>query len=80
MPFIHAAAQDPSLARDAQEGKLSKTQVFEAVSKFGGVSFTHNMAGSYYDKCLGIMDKLALTGRRKEILAGLLERAYKGLK
>ena len=79
MPFIHAAAQDPSLAQAAQEGKLSKTQVFEAVSKFGGVSFTHNMAGSYYDKCLGIIDKLALTGKRKEILTGLLERAYKGL-
>ncbi len=80
MPLIHAISKDPSLAQEAENGQLTKDKVLSEVERHGGVSFTHKMAGDYYDKCLVIMDKLCLGGKRKEILAGLLDRAYKGLK
>ena len=80
MPFIHALSEDPSLVAEAENGSLSKERVLSEVNKHGGVGFTHRMALEYYNKCLGILDKLALEGRRKEILEGLLERAYRGLK
>ena len=79
MPFLHALAQDPSLVADAENGNLSKERVIEEVARHQGVSFTHKMAKSYYDRCCDILDELALTGKRKEVLTGILERAYRGL-
>ena len=80
MPFIHALSQDPSLVAEAESGNLSKQRVFEEVTKHGGVSFTHKMAESYYDKCCEIVKELGLKGERQEVLAGLVERAFRGLK
>ena len=79
MPFLHALAQDPSLVSEAESGNLSKERVIEEVARHQGVSFTHKMAKSYYDRCCDILDELALTGKRKEVLTGILERAYRGL-
>jgi heptaprenyl diphosphate synthase len=80
MPFIHALKENPSLAQEAENGTLTKEKVLSEVEKHGGVSFTHKMAKGYYDKCCKIIEELSLQGKRKEVLAGLLERAYKGLK
>ncbi|MBE5827490.1 MAG: polyprenyl synthetase family protein [Butyrivibrio sp.] len=79
MPFIHALKENPSLVSEAENGSLSKERVLEEVEKHGGVSFTHRMAESYYNKCCNIIETLGLTGKRKEVLAGLVDRAYRGL-
>lgn len=79
MPFIHALSEDPSLADEAESGSLSKERVLGAVKKHDGVAFTHKMAEGYYRKGRAIIDELALIGKRKEVLSGLLERAFRGL-
>ena len=79
MPFIHALSENPSLITEAENGSLTKEKVLKEVEKHGGVSFTHKMAESYYNKCCDILKALDLQGKRKEILEGLLNRAYKGL-
>ena len=80
MPLIHAFSRNPSLIVDAESGTLSKEQVLLEVKKHDGVSFTHKLAQSYYDRSLGILEELDLSGERKKILLGLLEKAFRGIK
>ena len=80
LPLIHAFEEDPSLVEKAEKDQLTSKDVFEEVTKHGGVKFTHDMAKTYYDKAKKAAEGLNLTAKQQEILGGLLERAYIGLK
>ena len=80
LPLIHAFENNPALIEKAENGQLNSKEVFEEVTKSGGVKFTHDMAKTYYDKAKNAADALSLTPKQQQILGGLLERAYVGLK
>lgn len=80
LPLIHAFENNPALVEKAENGQLTSKEVFDEVAKSGGVKFTHDMAKTYYDKAKNAADALSLTPKQQQILGGLLERAYVGLK
>ena len=80
LPLIHAFEEAPELIDKAEAGLLSKEQIIEQVKAHDGVGYTHKVAEKFYKKGLGILKSLDLTGRQEEILAGLLQKAYVGLK
>ncbi len=80
LPLIHTFENNPELISKAESNSLSARQVFEEVAKADGVKYTHDTAKAYYDKAKKAQDNLDLTDKQKEILGGLLERAYVGLK
>lgn len=79
LPLIHALESEPGLIEKAENGKLLKEEVFEAVKKYDGVAYTHSVAESYYEKANAIIDELKMGKAKKMILQNLLDRAYKGL-
>jgi heptaprenyl diphosphate synthase len=80
LPLIHAFENNPALIEKAENGQLNSKEVFDEVTKSGGVKFTHDMAKTYYDKAKNAAEALSLTEKQQQILGGLLERAYVGLK
>ncbi len=80
LPLIHAFENNPALIEKAENGQLNSKEVFDEVTKSGGVKFTHDMAKTYYDKAKNAAEALSLTPKQQQILGGLLERAYVGLK
>ncbi len=80
LPLIHAFESNPSLVEKAENGQLTSKEALEEVTKAGGVKFTHDTAKAYYDKAKKAANALSLTAKQQQILGGLLERAYVGLK
>ena len=80
LPLIHAFESNPSLIEKAENGQLTSKEALEEVTKSGGVKFTHETAKAYYDKAKNAAKALLLNTKQQQILGGLLERAYVGLK
>ncbi|MBR4706868.1 MAG: polyprenyl synthetase family protein [Pseudobutyrivibrio sp.] len=80
LPLIHAFESNPSLIEKAENGQLTSKEALEEVTKSGGVKFTHETAEAYYDKAKKAAEALLLNAKQQQILGGLLERAYVGLK
>ncbi len=79
LPLIHAFENDPTLIKKAEQGRLSKEEVFDAVEKHEGVAYTHSVAESYFVRAKAIIDELQMCNAKKLIISKLLDRAYIGL-
>ncbi|SET03950.1 heptaprenyl diphosphate synthase [Pseudobutyrivibrio sp. C4] len=79
LPLIHTFEEDASLAEKAEKGLISKEEILKEVSKHGGVEYTHKTAERYYKKGVEAINALQLSGKKREILEGLITKAYVGL-
>ncbi len=80
LPLIHTFEKQPELIEKAEDGSLTKDMVFEAVKNTDGVGYTHQVAESYYNKALNALDTIGMSDAKKDILGGLLTKAFVGLK
>ncbi|MBQ1607301.1 MAG: polyprenyl synthetase family protein [Lachnospiraceae bacterium] len=80
LPLIHAFDCQPELITKAENNELTKEEVFDAVKRHDGVGYTHRTAKKYYDLAQAAMQQIGMSKEQKDILGGLLEKAYVGLK
>lgn len=80
LPVIYTFQNEPALCSRAKLGKLSTGELLAAVKKSGGVVFTHQIAGRYYEKAKKALNDLGLSGQKADILKELLDKSYYGLR
>ncbi|MDK2808020.1 MAG: hypothetical protein PWP24_754 [Clostridiales bacterium] len=77
LPLIHAFQKTEGLKKKAQEHKLSRVDINEAVKKSGGLDFTRMVASRYYEKALRCMEDMTLTAEKKERITVILTKAMR---
>ena len=75
LPLIFAIRQQPSVAKRAYDGKITREEVRKAVREEGGTAFTRKVARIYYDRALRLLDSLNAPAFKKEQIAVLLKQA-----
>jgi heptaprenyl diphosphate synthase len=75
LPLIHAFNQMSDLKLKAVNSKLTRNEINEAVSRTGGLSFTHMIVQKYYNKAMGIITDLDATESKKARFISLLNKA-----
>jgi heptaprenyl diphosphate synthase len=75
LPLIFAIKRQPSVAKRACDGKITKEEVRRAVREEGGTAFTRKVARIYYDRALRLLDGLNAPTFKKEQIALLLKQA-----
>ncbi|MBO5070380.1 MAG: polyprenyl synthetase family protein [Roseburia sp.] len=80
LPVIYTFSRKPELKERAAVGALSKEEMLGEVKKSGGISFTHQTAKRYYEKAQRALHALEFSNEKAEILQGLLDKSYYGLK
>jgi len=80
LPLIYTFSKDSSLLSRVEGNQASKEEILETVSKEGGVEYTHKVAEGYYKKGIDIIEKLGISGLKRQILEQVITKAYVGLK
>ncbi len=75
LPLIFTIKQRPNVGKRANDGKISKEEVRQAVREEGGTAFTRRVARIYYDRALRMLDSLNAPAFKKEQIASLLRQA-----
>ncbi len=80
LPVIYSFNKNPDLRKQAENQTLTTTNLINQVKEIGGTIYTHQIAKRYYDKAINILNKMNLSSQKAEILKGLLDKSYYGLK
>lgn len=75
LPLIHAFESMPDFRDIAAVGKVSRSQINDAVEKSGGLSFTRMIVKAYYTKAMRIIDNLDAAQDKKKRLISILDMA-----
>ena len=76
LPLIYAFKKMAGLKDKAQNNELTTSELNMAVSKSGGLEFTHMISGRYYDKSLKIISQLDISDNKRSKLIYVLDKAY----
>ena len=79
LPLIYTFKKKEEIKKKAKSKKLTKEETNAAVLDAGGLFYTRLVARRYYDKALGIINKLNAGGEKKARLTSILDKAFKGL-
>lgn len=80
LPVIYTFTKNPDLREQAENQSLTVTNLINQVKEVGGTIYTHQIAKRYYNKAINILNKMNLSSQKAEILKGLLDKSYYGLK
>lgn len=80
LPVIYTFLKDGSLKERAANSSIGKRELLKEVASAGGLAYTHAIAGRYFDKATKVLNELSISDYKRKKLAGILEKAYCGLK
>jgi heptaprenyl diphosphate synthase len=75
LPLIHAFHTLNSFKEKASHSGVTRNQINEAVSKTGGLNFTHLVVQKYHSKALKVINQLEITDSKKTQLIAVLNQA-----
>lgn len=75
LPLIHALRQMTGFRVKAETEGITRSEINEAVSKTGGLSFTRMIVQKYYNKSIKIIHSLNTSESKKANLISVLEKA-----
>jgi heptaprenyl diphosphate synthase len=75
LPLLHAFSKITELKTKASNNVLSRKEINEAVTKTGGLSFTHMVIKKYYNKSMKIVDELDILESKKARIITVLNKA-----
>ncbi|WP_246240772.1 polyprenyl synthetase family protein [Anaerocolumna sedimenticola] len=75
LPLIQALKNIKGFSEKAASSGISRAEINEAVSKAGGLNFTHMVVKKYYNKALKIINDIEVSDNKKEKLMTLLNKA-----
>ncbi|MBH1940412.1 polyprenyl synthetase family protein [Mobilitalea sibirica] len=75
LPLINALQKMGDLKAKALDKGITRSEINDAVEKTGGLEFTRMVVKKYYNKSMGVIDRLDLSDSKKERLTLLLNKA-----
>lgn len=75
LPLIHAFKNMISFKKKAKTSGVTRSEINEAVSKSGGLSFTHLIVQKYYNKSVRIINEMEISESKKTRLLFILRKA-----
>lgn len=80
LPLIYALKTLPGFYEKVKKEQITPEAIYSKVRGAGGPDFVRMVAGKYYKKALSALDTLDLPMEKKQLLTGVLDKAYYGLK
>lgn len=75
LPLIKALEEMSDFKEKASNNQVSREDINEAVTKAGGLKFTHKLVQKYHTKSMKIINELELTESKKAKLISILNKA-----
>lgn len=79
LPLIHAMEENGNFYSKVKQQELGAEAVYDEVLKAGGTDYTRKLAGRYYKKALGAMEKLAMSEAKKSRMMAVLDKSFFGI-
>lgn len=77
LPVIYTFRNLEGLKERAQSRDIPAKELGDAVRNSDGTGYTRSVAGKYYDKYVGIMNKLDVSKQKRDSLLYILDKAYR---
>lgn len=77
LPLIHVFANQLEFKEKAKRNEVSRSDINDAVSRAGGLTFTRMVAKKYYSKYLKLVEEFDMTEYKKDGLITILEKAFR---
>lgn len=77
LPLIYTLKNVSGFREIAQDKKVTRVDINDAVEKSGGLKFTHMLSRKYYEKSLKIIDELEINKNKKEKLMWILGKSFR---
>lgn len=77
LPLIYSLKNTEGLKLKAENKELSGHAMKEAVSKSGGLKYTHMLSEKYYNKSIKIINELNISEEKSSKLKYVLDKAYR---
>jgi len=75
LPLIHALENLSDFKTKAHKGKVTRSEINNAVSRTGGLDFTRILVRKYYNKSMKIINEINVSESKKEKLKAVLNKA-----
>ena len=77
LPLIYTFRNMAGFKEKASNKEITRQDINDAVSKSGGLKFTHLLSKKYYNKSLQIINELEITEEKSKRLKYILDKAYR---
>lgn len=80
LPLIYVMKENNDFKQMLTSGIINTDEIINQVINYKGIEYAKKVSKSYYDKSLSIINKLSISNTKREVMIGLLDKAYIGLK
>lgn len=79
LPLIHALKENKEFKNSIKNGIMDTEELISQVIRFDGLGFTRKISRSYYNKAMGILEKLEISLEKRSMLISVFDKAYNGI-